>query len=422
MPGKDLQNFQNLPRSALLSYIARAAEQQKRFHYSLSLLEPQALLQWITEYLGHRIGFRHKFLTYDSSSGDRGVYRLGDNSLIGGRPDPNEQIRMSIAGDWGTGTDEAAEVAAMMQSFAPHYTVHLGDVYYVGEKNEVEENCLGQAPPGNWFTPCRWPVGSVGSFALNGNHEMYALGKAYFDVFLPALGMRTAIGGKPTGQKASFFCLENDFWRVIGLDTGYNSISLPILERIFTPSSKLRKEEIDWLRNHLGLKPEDSHGLILLTHHQYCSAFDDEFPAPAEQLADFIDRPVLWLWGHEHRMAVYGKYSSPKGIQCYGRCIGHGGMPVDLNPQVKRADRPLVAYDNRKYPSAEDITVGYNGFANLTFEGNRVSIEYRDLKNNLLLTENWQVANGNLSGTATLGSTEPGLTPQSALTVATSNP
>jgi hypothetical protein len=46
-------------------------------------------------------------------------------------------------------------------------------------------------------------------------------------------------------------------------------------------------------------------------------------------------------------------------------------------------------------------------------------IEYRDLTNALLLSENWQVANGNLSGTATIGSTVPGLTIKADLKLAT---
>ena len=42
------------------------------------------------------------------------------------------------------------------------------------------------------------------------------------------------------------------------------------------------------------------------------------------------DREVIWLWGHEHRLAVYGKFQSKNGIKAFGRCIGHGGMPVEL--------------------------------------------------------------------------------------------
>src|SRR6266478_4495208 len=414
--GKDLQNFQQLPRSPLVSYVARAAEAQKTYHYVLSALEPRAVWQWITQYLGNRIGPRHKFETYDDPSRGNGIYQLGDDSLIGGPPDPKGEIRMSLAGDWGTGTDEAAEVAAMMAAFSPHYTIHLGDVYYVGIKNEVEENCLGRPDPDHTFTPCLWPWGSVGSFALNGNHEMYALGEAYFEVFLPTLGLRPAPDVKPGGQKASFFCLENEFWRVIGLDTGYNSIGLPILEYIFSPSCKLRNEELQWLQSKVNPKA-DKRGLILLTHHQYCSSFDSEYPKTAQQLSTLIDRPVLWFWGHEHRMAVYEKYSTDGGIQAYGRCIGHGGMPVAINPQIKRPGRPLVAYDNRQYPSPENITVGYNCFTNLTFQGNQLLVEYRDLKNTLVLTENWKLENGNLTGSVNAPSQASGITLETDLTL-----
>jgi len=227
----------------------------------------------------------------------------------------------------------------------------------VGREDEVRENYLGQRDPDQDFIPCRWPLGSVGSFALNGNHEIYALGNAYFDVFLPSLGMRPSPGGNPAGQKASFFCPENEFWRVIGLDTGYNSVGVPIVEYLFSPSCNLRNEELDWLQHTVNLQG-DKRGIVLLTHHQYCSAFDCEYPKAAEQLSALVERPVIWLWGHEHRMAVRGKYATQGGIEAYGRCIGHCGMPVEINPEIKRPERPLVAYDNRQYPSSENITIG----------------------------------------------------------------
>jgi hypothetical protein len=119
-------------------------------------------------------------------------------------------------------------------------------------------------------------------------------------------------------------------------------------------------------------------------------------------------------------MAVYGKYATQGGIEAYGRCIGHGGMPVEINPKFKRPERPLVVYDNRQYPSLENITVGYNGFANLAFKRNELTIQYRDLKNTLLLTENWQVINGALTGKAIVSEYVPGLTKQRDLSLATS--
>ena len=96
--GKDLKDFQKLPRSPLASYMMRASE----FRNTLAAFEPTAIFQWVTEYLGNRIGRRHKFNHYDNSSPDSGIYQLADDSSIGGAHDPKREIRMSIAGDWGT--------------------------------------------------------------------------------------------------------------------------------------------------------------------------------------------------------------------------------------------------------------------------------------------------------------------------------
>src|SRR5215510_258291 len=82
-----------------------------------------------------------------AASVENGVYKLGDDLLIGGLPDPNGEIRISLAGDGGTGTDESNEVAQRIKEFNPHYTIHLGDVYYVGDESEVKENCLGVPDP-----------------------------------------------------------------------------------------------------------------------------------------------------------------------------------------------------------------------------------------------------------------------------------
>jgi len=64
---------------------------------------------------------------------------------------------MSIAGDWGTGTEEAEAVAESMLDSKPHYTVHLGDVYYCRDNDEVNEHCLKTPFAGNNFTPVDWP-------------------------------------------------------------------------------------------------------------------------------------------------------------------------------------------------------------------------------------------------------------------------
>ena len=354
-------------------------------------------LGWARHYLATRFGPKLKpFPRYPA--GDDGIYPLRGDSFLVGQPPCDEPVRVSFAGDWATGTSESATIAKHMTSFSPHYTIHLGDVYFVGDPPEVRENCLGLANPQNSFEPVTWPIGTVGSFGINGNHEMYAGGEAYFQLFLPALGLRPAPGVAPASQKASFFCLENDYWRIIGLDTGYNSLGLPILEQVpllnripgIGPTCCLDKAQIEWLGDKVRADA-DKRGVILLAHHQYYSSFDIRYTRPARQISKFINRPVIWFWGHEHRMAIYDLFGSRGALKAYGRCIGHAGMPVDRgNPKCRRA--PWLVYDNRVYKTFGKTAVGFNGFVNLTLAKDVLDIEYRDVNNAPLVRERWKVS------------------------------
>ncbi len=281
-----------------------------------------------------------------------------------------------------------------MKEDSPDFTIHLGDIYYVGTKKEVRENMLGGR--------VLWPIGSRGSFALNANHEMYARGKAYFKYLLPVMGLRDRNGGRLPGQRASFFCLKNAHWLVIGLDTGYYSVGAPIFEKIFKPSAKLHSKLIKWLTDDVGLPDDRQRGIVLLSHHQYYSQFESGYERSARQLARLVDRPVLWFWGHEHRFAIYGKHATKKGrLQVYGRCVGHGGLPIeDIVDKPKRRRKNqvgLVLYDRRERTriSKARVSVGYNGYANLQFEARTLTVEYKDTEQ-ALVREVWEVDNSGI--------------------------
>jgi hypothetical protein len=391
---RDLQDLRDLSRIPILSYLQKqaapraprikTAELAPASYPLLAAFSPQRMFTWAWEYLSHRIGPRHPFLTYAKSDPGQGVYQL----------EGGDEIRIALAGDWATGTDEAESVAQLMAAFVPHYSIHLGDVYYVGGRHEVDENFLGINNPNNGYEPCLWPNGSHGSFALNGNHEMYARGYAYFDRMLPRLGPIT--NGKTHGQKASYFCLENQYWRIIALDTGYDSIGWPLLEYVFQSACPLRPEQIDWLRTVVRPRADDPRGIILLTHHQYYSAYDNWYPRPARQLAEFFPRPVLWFWGHEHRMAIYKEHGVRGGIRAFGRCIGHGGMPVELPPRQKHRGCVVEFADKRHYPNNENLKIGYNGFVRLTLRANRLTAEYVDVHGDVIFAEAWTVDGGTL--------------------------
>ena len=379
---KDLKGNQ---RSAALSQLHRAAEAAAPPNYPPeSMFSPSALWEWIRNYLAYVFHKKHDFPPFTASP-KQAVYDLLDEN------NGTHNVKVSIAGDWGTGTGEAESVANCMKQFRPHFTIHLGDVYYVGDPQSVNENCLGIKNPSNNYDPVTWLIGSKGSFALNGNHEMYANGGGYFDVLLPELGLCDA-SGTMSGQQTSFFCLQNQYWRIIAIDTGYNSIGVPIFSHIpiindipgIGGNCKLRNELIDWVTD--VVKPaQDQRGLIIISHHQNYSAFQNQYKKPAQQLWDAgIRRPVLWFWGHEHRLAGYDLYGTCD-LKSFGRCIGHGGMPVDRG--VPTHEPTPVFYDNRLSKN----TYGVNGFVNMTFTGPTLSAEYEDLDGTKVLREEWTV-------------------------------
>ena len=380
---RQLHDLKDLPRSAALSQLRQAAEATSPPNYPPeALFAPAALVNWARTYLAYVLHKKHYFPDHTASPCAAMYDLAGDPGA--------DSVRVSIAGDWGTGTNEAECVARQVVKFQPHFTIHIGDVYYVGDPPSVNENCLGIKNPNNNYDPVTWPLGSGGSFALNGNHEMYANGGGYFDVFLPRLGLRTAAG--MSGQQTSFFCLQNQDWRVIGIDTGYNSIGVPILSGVPWINSipgiggdcELPAPLVQWLKD--AVRPaEDARGVILLSHQQNYSGFQDQYAKPAQQLWDAgVQRRVLWFWGHEHRLAGYD-LNGTGSLKSYGRCVGHGGMPVDLGMPV-REPHPLF-YDNRRGAHG----FGVNGHVNLTFEGPRVRCSYVDLNGNSLLEETFEV-------------------------------
>lgn len=335
---------------------------------------------WFYHYFRSRFGKKHEFLNYLSSGNDNGIYKLEKTS-----PAEKEGVSIALVSDWATDTKESDDIAKLVKSYNPDYSIHLGDTYFVGMNDEMYINFL--AEDSSWYR------GTSGSFSLLGNHEMYSRGISYFRDLLPTMGIKSQEQNKYLGQKASYFCLENDHWRIISLDTGYNSVGIPVIEWIFPAKCEFEEGIMNWLDKTLDLK-NDKRGIVLLTHHQYCSAFEGEYKKPAEQMASIIgqERNVLWFWGHEHRLSVYGKYKSEKGITAYGRCIGHGGMPVEFKEKVKEdkaKECSLILFDQRVCERVENIDIGFNGFVMLNINEEELSAEYVDIKNKVLFKEVW---------------------------------
>jgi len=344
---------------------------------------------WVIHYFKSRFGKKYAFQEYAGENQD-GIFQLATDEVTG-------ECKLVMAADWGSFTDESTNVGRMMNNENPDYSIHLGDTYFVGAPDEIESNFIN--PQGCWPRP------PMGFLALPGNHEFYCNGKPYFETLLGETYI--VQGNRRLKQQASFFCLENGYWRIIGLDTGYHSVGTPILEFIFKPDARLDDKVIYWLKKVVKLG-QDNRGIVLLTHHQYCSAFEKNFTKAGEAIyqllpADKKELPIIWIWGHEHRMAVYGKYKSDKGINAYGRCIGHGGAPPEIGKikdgvtVLKTPDSkylktaPLICYDNRQKRIIGKDVIGYNGYVVMILKKERLTIEYKDDAQSVLFEEEWMV-------------------------------
>jgi hypothetical protein len=70
-------------------------------------------------------------------------------------------------------------------------------------------------------------------------------------------------------------------------------------------------------------------------------------------------------------------------------------MPVDLPPaQPKHPECAVEFIDDRLYPNDENLTVGFNGFARIRLDGNRMTVNYVDVDGAVIFSESWIVESG----------------------------
>jgi predicted phosphodiesterase len=224
--------------------------------------------------------------------------------------------RIAVLGDWGTNLYGAPVSAASIKRAGGYeLLLHLGDIYYSGTETEAQQRFLAA-----------WPTeaGKI-SRALNGNHEMYSGGFAYFEHVLPQFK-----------QSSSYFALQNTHWLLIALDTAHTDHTIDFLQ-------------IEWLKSIM--RKAADRKVILFSHHQPFSRLDQQGPDLKAALAG-LPPITAWYWGHEHNCIIYDKH--PKfGL---GRCIGHGGIPSPRNSQVLNApaDRSLNGISWKRLSATAD--------------------------------------------------------------------
>ena len=263
--------------------------------------------------------------------------------------------RLIVVGDWGTGIARAQKVAKLISSWLARgrgrgleqHVVHLGDVYYSGLKIEYERRFLPYWPV------ARSDAGSIGSWSLCGNHDMYSGGEGYYDSLLedPRFARQ---------EHSSFFSLETPHWDILGLDTAWDDHGL-------------REPQPEWVQSKLD---ESDRKLMLLSHHPLFSAYEAVGPL----LLTALERPLAsgrvktWFWGHEHRCMLFKPH---QGVP-YARCVGHGGVPVYMSQGPGDPCPEPGLYGYREYIESDRERWALFGFAVLDFKGPTIGVRYVD--------------------------------------------
>lgn len=294
-------------------------------------------------------GWIHSLLDHVDPMQWHPIVRPPDDS-IGTFPDTG---RVAVLGDWGTNLYGAPVSAASIKRTGGYkLLLHLGDIYYSGTKTEVKQRFLDA-----------WPIGAGDvSRALNGNHEMYSGGFAYFEDVLPKFE-----------QTSSYFALQNKHWMLVGLDTACTDHAIDHLQT-------------QWLNS--VVQKAGQRKVILFSHHQPFSRLDKQGPDLQAAVAELFQKKAItaWYWGHEHNCVIYDKHPA---FGLLGRCIGHGGIPAPRQSEVlsapadrslngiawkrlsETADAPssLVLDGPNPLVKGEEVKFGPHGYLTLDFNG-----------------------------------------------------
>jgi predicted phosphodiesterase len=274
------------------------------------------------------------------------VYKKMDDFVIDGKLPAN--ARVAIVGDWGTGQATAKTVLAQIARKNPDVVIHMGDVYYSGTDFEMQ----------NYFYNI-WKesldLTRAVTFTLAGNHDMFCGGAPYYKLI------------DQLGQPASYFCLRNDNWQFLAMDTGLHDAKPEGSDPTY-----LEDTEVAWIADKI--QNRGNRRTVLLSHHQLFAANEDICGKSVNdrlyrQLSPLLPNVDMWLWGHEHNLVIYEKY-----LGVLARCIGHGSFPIGLKeiPTVpKHPEVPMAAL------RLGDNGILYNhGYAIMDLAGSTATLSY----------------------------------------------
>lgn len=278
-------------------------------------------------------------------------------------PIPDE-VQIGLAGDWGTGDwrstanpAPSTDVRHHLAFLQPQLTIHLGDVYYAGTGDEEEHLLLSL-----------WPRGSLGSLALNSNHEMYSGGGAYFK----------AISNPPFALQngCSYFALENNNWVIVGLDSAFYSSEEKLYRDGALFPSPGPQAQVDFLKAQVAKGKK----IIILTHHNGLVQDGTSQTSLWSQVMSAFPPdtgPAYWYWGHVHAGVVYqAQKNGAATVLC--RCCGHGGLPCGQASEMANKQSTVLWYENRLAHDPDIPQRILNGFAMIYLAGPKIDEVFYD--------------------------------------------
>jgi len=295
-----------------------------------------------------------EYVTHFKLGGGVIPYRAGLNNVLPAPVLANAKI--ALFGDWGTGTQEAVDLLQQVKGFNPDILMHLGDVYYSGTQDEMQERFLDV---------CESVFGSSmpTRFSLSGNHDMYSGGDGYYWLV------------DRLGQGASYFAIQNDDWLFIAMDTGVHDYN-PLQGG--SAATYLTSTEADWVNNLVANKGNKK--VVFLSHHPLFSAFDPIGGSSLNavllsQLQGSLPSVSAWFWGHEHRLGIYDPF---QGLQ-RGRCLGHAAVPVFADATgdpPKLGGVPVHRENGNLLDMGVADGIFKHGFAIMTLNGQNAKVSY----------------------------------------------
>jgi hypothetical protein len=291
-------------------------------------------------------------------------------SVFDGVLPDDEGVTLALVGDWGTGEPAAQRVLDAILAEKPHILIHLGDVYFSGTDHESYRSFYK-------LIRSKRSAADLPVFTLAGNHDYYSGGGGYYQLI-------DELNEGATRQTASYFCLRNAGWQILGMDTGFGDCvpGRDALVKLATFGWKghvtdLRDDEWRWHQHQLN----DGRPTILLSHHQLRSAWgpigvpvkrDSVNQNLERRFSSYFSRNVgqvrAWYWGHEHDFVPMERGYNGLGDSA---CLGHGAIPVDSAKKPRSGPPPYqgLTHNSSKYRLHTDSGGYYNRGFSLLYLG-----------------------------------------------------